>query len=329
MKKLYCVSTYYHTLISATKQLNGKDDGDILLLNYYIPDGAALFERIKKSGIFKNVFSEERLLEYTPKNKADFICGLHKKNKRLVSGSFRLDLDGYDEILVFHDDIWFSRYLKDMKIGYTLVEDSINCFQNIDNTPFSYMLQEKSIRLWLKKLINYGYFYFDRCDTIKCIEVNDGEGLRISYDKIKVVPRDRLFGELTADDRDRLKRVFLPSDFPAGRYDVLLLTQPITEDDICPSYDEQLKLYADILSEYGGRVAIKPHPRDKADYSGFKNVVLFPKNMPFEIVELCTASHFDTVVTLYSTAAERLRCADKKITLGREYILKQYHAKRD
>ena len=137
MKKvLYVVSTYYHALISCVKQLLGCDEAEILCTDY-IPDGESLSDRIRESGLFDKTYYAGKVDEYQAANIFDYIFSLHRKNAETIERQFFLDLSGYNEINVFHDNTWFAHYLKDKKIKYRLIEDALDSFKKISKSNFS------------------------------------------------------------------------------------------------------------------------------------------------------------------------------------------------
>ena len=84
---------------------------------------------------------------------------------------------------------------------------------------------------------------------------------------------------------------------------VMLITQPLSEDGVI-SEEEKINLYSKILGNYKDKsVIIKPHPREKTDYSKyFPNYYVMKEKYPIEILEL-VGIKLERAATIFSTAA--------------------------
>ena len=324
MKKvLYVVSTYYHALISCVKQLLGCDEAEILCTDY-IPDGESLSDRIRESGLFDKTYSAGKVDEYQAANIFDYIFSLHRKNAETIERQFFLDLSGYNEINIFHDNTWFAHYLKDKKIKYRLIEDALDSFKKISKSNFAFMVCCNPVKLAIKRLLDIGYVFcgYDECTAE--VEVNDLNLLeinRLARGKLVEVPRKALFDKLTDNHITVLTKIFM-KDIPPinAENSVLLLTQPLYIDRMLDSEEMQIELFKEIVKKEveDESLIIKPHPRDMTDYSNdFPNAVILDKNMPVEIIELSKISNFLKVISYNSTslkfikACEYVNAADK------------------
>lgn len=308
IKSIYVVSTYYHALISCTKQLLSRKNADILCTDY-IPCGRALADKIRESGLFDRAFFIGSIKEYRPHNLVDYALCYHKKNAELIEKQLTFSFYDYGEINVFHDDIWAAHYLKDRRIRYRLIEDGLDSFKIISGTKFSYMLPKKGIKTNIKKLFGIGYL-FCGLDPVTCeVEVNDINGVEISgfaSDKLVEVPRKTMFGSLTKTDIEVLKKIFMKDtpQFDAGR-SAILLTQPLFVDGLVSSAEEQIDLYKKLVKENVSDecLVIKPHPRDTVDYLPiFPQAVIVDKNMPIEMLELTGMTGFAKALAVNSTS---------------------------
>lgn len=325
MKKvLYVVSTYYHALISCVKQLLNHDEAEIICL-HYIPDGKALSERIRLSGLFEKTFYVDKVEEYKAKNVIDYVFRLHKKNAKVIERQISIELDKYDEINIFHDDTWFAHYLKDRKIKYRLVEDAFDTFKSISKSNFAYMISCAPVKLAIKRLLSIGYVYcgYDKCTTE--VEVNDINGLeinRLAQGKLTAIPRKAMFESLTEVHTAVLKGIFLKDIPPINENDsVLLLTQPFFVDHVLDKEEKQVELYKKTLKKgyTGARLVIKPHPRDHLDYSViFPDAICLDKNMPIEILGMVQKAEFLQIITVSSTAINFLKA--KKYVIMKDLL---------
>lgn len=314
MKRLFICSTYYHTLITCIKAMSGIQTE--IAVTDYIPEAEGLSERLQKSGLFGKVMLLHTPREYKPANAFDKLFFLHSRNRSLVSRQLTVDLSGYDEINIFHDDTWFARYLKDARIPYVLIEDALDSFKSIDQSVFGYMTKNGP-KQWIKKLLGYGYVFVDQCPCVQSIEVNSADGLDFSCE-VKEVPRKPMFDSLSEADRKKLADIFLPDVHDeSALHGTLILTQPFADDGLM-SLERQKEIFAGLSRSYPDAV-IKPHPRDIADYSDL-GCPMLPKNVPFEVIEMCCSPHYSLAVSVSSTAVNGLRCADEKLLLGMDHI---------
>lgn len=307
MKDLYIVSTYYHALISCIKQMRSSDKADIMVTEY-IPGYRSLADKIKESGIFEFVYCVGKINEYIPKNRLDFIFCLHRKNSYLIESQLDIPLKKYDNIHIFHDDTWFAHYLKCAGISYILTEDSLDSYKIISKTAFSHMLHKADIKAWVKNTFRIGYVFCGYDKYTKSVEVNSIDGVEIKHlagKKLVEQPRKPMLDSLSPDELEKLKKIFL-KEIPDIDYSrsVLLITQPLFEDGIVLTEEDQLRVYQKIIYKYskGYSLVVKPHPRDNADYSCLSHdVVILDKNMPLEIIVLILNPHFAKVVSISSS----------------------------
>lgn len=83
---------------------------------------------------------------------------------------------------------------------------------------------------------------------------------------------------------------------------VMLFTQPMSEDGII-SEERKIELYSKLLAKYEDKsVIIKPHPREKTDYSKyFPKCYVMKERYPVELLGVMGIK-LERVVTLFSTA---------------------------
>ena len=157
----------------------------------------------------------------------------------------------------------------------------------------------------------------DQCPCVQSIEVNSADGLDFSCE-VKEVPRKPMFDSLSEADRKKLADIFLPDVHDeSALHGTLILTQPFADDGLM-SLERQKEIFAVLSRSYPDAV-IKPHPRDIADYSDL-GCPMLPKNVPFEVIEMCCSPHYSLAVSVSSTAVNGLRCADEKLQLGMDHI---------
>ena len=84
---------------------------------------------------------------------------------------------------------------------------------------------------------------------------------------------------------------------------IMLFTQPLSEDNVITE-EEKVELYSKILKKYDNQsIIIKPHPREKTDYSKyFPSCYVMKEKYPVEILEL-VGINIKKTVTIFSSAA--------------------------
>lgn len=320
MKRIYVVSTFYHALISCAKQLAGRGSADILVTDH-IPEGRLLAQKLEASGIFERTLFVENIREYSDRNRLDYLLFHHRKNAETIEGQLDFSLRDYEEINLFHDDIWVSRYLKDRRISYNLIEDALDSFQIIRKTPFAYMFEPNRLKRLIKRSFRIGYVYCGADSCTKSVEVNSAEGLDFLgiSDKLVVSPRKELFGALDGDAVRKIRDIFLGGEkMPAvPEKSVLLLTQALIEYGVVSDEEAQLEAYRRLAAKTVGQgdvLVIKPHPRDNADYrAAFPNAVILDRNMPIEALLLGEEKRFKAAVMFSVSTISGLDCAEQMI----------------
>lgn len=325
-KSIYICTTYYHAYITCVKVLVQAIKCDIAIADY-INDYETLSWRIKRSGIFDNVFIITQVEEYQEKGFWDFLFNYHKKNVELVNKQLCIDFREYQEIFIFHDNTWIARYLKSSRIHYNLIEDGLDSYKIIKNTDLEYMVRKKEPTYLLRMLLNHGHFFLTDCKYIKSFEVNDLNNLQIRKDKrFVVVPRQALVRKLSDENKKLLIGIFLRGELPnlsKGKKTLLLLTRPFPLSGWFMSATEHKDYYINTINEYqalGYNVFLKPHPRDAVSYNNLKDVLVFDKNMPIEILNFIEGIKFDLAIGYNTTALDHLTFAKEKLN-RREYDL--------
>jgi len=106
------------------------------------------------------------------------------------------------------------------------------------------------------------------------------------------------------------------------RKNCLIITQPIEKANF--PEERKKELYRQIslkMSNDGFEVFLKPHPKEKTDYSflEIENIHLLNKDFPLEITNLFDKTCFDLGITLYSASLKNINIP-KKIHLGEKSL---------
>ena len=308
MKSIYLCSTYYHILITLLKCIDSKDLVDIAVLGY-IDDGVSLVGRIEKSEFAANVFY---LPLIQPKNKIQTLFWRTRHFVKQFEKECNVDFELYDDIYVYMDGTCYSKYLKDAHIQYNLIEDSLDNFKNINKSRFSHMLDYRySWGMHLTNFIfpyNYHHYrYFLDTPEIKSIEVNEIEGIQLRpNDRIIEKPREILFNKISRDNINRLLTIFLNDNVFLNYNNIgLILTYCFFTDGQFKDMNEQIELYKKVVIWYkskGYMPVIKPHPRDKIDYTQIEDAIVINKNFPSELIRFIGDEKICRYFSIFSTA---------------------------
>lgn len=310
MKCLYLCSTYYHTLISILKCIDSNNINDIAVMGY-IEKGQILSKKISESNYCRTSFYLP-LIE--PKTKLESLFWQKFYSVRRVEDECEVDFKSYDEIYCFMDATCYAKYLKDAHINYFLIEDSYDVFKIIDKSRFAFMLTYDYPLF--RKLINiffpnnfHNYKYFLDSNEIEGIEVNSKEGIVLKEDtRVKELPRVMLFNKINKYNIEKILRIYLDdTSFLNNEHIALVLTYCFYNDNQLKNDLEQKELYKKVVKLYqddGFNVIIKPHPRDKVDYSDILHVNVLDKNFPSELIKYIDKGNIERYISIFSTATK-------------------------
>lgn len=313
---LYICSTYYHVYVTLLKRLAGYEVTDCVICDD-IPAGEALARRLEKTSLFRNVWfvRQRELPEVRGKNTLDWMFFQHRRRYKTLRPLLPFDLDDYGDIYIFHDGTPLGEYLNDAGRHYHLIEDSLNFYQRIFQTPQAQLLTADTLKNRVRRLLNSGYFPLDGSRYVTDVEVNENAALQLKLPRVKELSRSGLQERLTDGDKAIVLDVFGCPDLERteGRK-ALVLTEPFYEDGTCGSLEEQTLIYRNIvgaLKNEGYAVMIKPHPRDGGDYAGCEAQIL-DRYFPIELLQFFPEMTFDCAVTVSSSAIYELQ-ADRKL----------------
>ena len=319
---VYICSTYYHVYIAIAKILLGAQHADIIICDD-IDAHECLCSSLERSNVCGSVFffDGKKVPTYDPKNKIEKVFIQHRKHQRMVESALPLDLNQYTSIFIFHDGTKLGKYLQDAKIPYHLLEDSLNYFQIIQNTPGqSELPPANKIKFLMKYYGGIGYLPCGQNRFCRSIEVNEKKNLQIGHRAILESPRAKMLSALDCEQRKRIFDVFVDTriasflkSFCANqKKSVLLLTNPLFFDQYVRTEQMQISIYKDIIDVYQGKgytVIIKPHPRDQAEYHKyFPKLIILEKNFPTEVLNYDQGIFFDEAATIFSSSIEVLQC---------------------
>ncbi|MCF7884854.1 MAG: glycosyltransferase family 52 protein [Candidatus Marinimicrobia bacterium] len=215
------------------------------------------------------------------------------------------------DIFLYNDGQFLSQYIVTNFDNLYLLEEGIGNYASIH---FSFA----SI---LKKLHGI-YPPYGRNPRIKNIFVKRPQMLPSSIrHKGSYFNKTRYTKNIPKNIRSKLVKIFLDQTSLQAtlKNSALLITQPFSEDLVI-SEEKKLDIYEEIVDQLSQQFAIyiKPHPREKTDYSFFNSRVeqVFDNIFPIEIINYMQNIHFKIAVTLSSSAISRLNPKIETYELG-------------
>lgn len=326
MKSLFICHTVYHVYIAMVKQL--KENGqniDILLVDTIL-DVDNLADDIRRVNVFNNIHVLRRedifgaeIHEYI---RNYIICKLHHKAIMCKLNYLR----EYNDIFIFNDYTEIGALFIFENIPYHLLEDGLDTFKQFD------VYKEIGKGYFFKK-IAYALFKipFSVGMGKNCIdvEVNDDKNLKTNIRQpIIVCNRENLINSLSKVDREKIVRAFDVKKIDLSSSKILILTQVLSEITCIRTDNQQVEFYKKLINECKKKydVYLKPHPRDRIDYSSVidnDHVFLLQRNIPMEVYRYLPGMNFEYVITYSSTAANSSGLADHVIRLDGKVSLGQ------
>ena len=327
---LYIFNTQYQFLLALIKV---KDDGtdSLAIVN------RRLDERIQRILIKENIVKD---IIHIDESIFAFCKSIPQRRE------LKMRLENFNEVNIFIDHFTIGAYLDKYKIPYNTIEDGYNFFM--------YKYRDFRDKLFTKEATVQDYKEFIKhilfCKKNKpgfgkycqSIEVNDISVVPKDerYHKFKEVPRKELFENISEKRKQLILRVFdVEALSEVKDKSVLILTQPLSIDDLLNGDDKQYGFYKRICDKYlseGYEVYLKPHPRDGVTYENINGVKLIAQTVPMELIEMVSDVKFERIITHSSTAINFLTCGKEKEIFfdfnTREYdekLLEKYKINKD
>lgn len=206
------------------------------------------------------------------------------------------------DIEVFgNDNITHARFF--LSNGIKIIEDGIANYREYN--PESKTMREKMLRHFT--LNSSGYIPFGYDDRVKNVFLTGLMPIPCGLiNKVITIDVFELWRQLEERKKQLVLKIFgleniIISSKPINN--VLLLTQPLSEDGYISECDK-IEIYRKLISKYSkDKIVLKRHPRELTDYEHyFPDVSVFPSSAPIEIIQ-CIGGKFNKVVTLFSSAA--------------------------
>jgi hypothetical protein len=212
---------------------------------------------------------------------------------------------------MYNDGQFLSQYIVTHYDNLNLIEEGVGNYANI----------QPGFASFLKKL--HGIYPPYGCNPrIKNIFVKRPQELpRRIRKKGSYFNKSQYIKDIPADFSRRIIKTFLDQKKfkPTLPNSALFITQPFSEDLVI-SEEKKKSLYNEIIDKLNHkyRVYIKPHPRERTDYSFLESRVeeVYNNTFPLEIINFIEDVNFDIAVTLSSSAIERIKPEVNTYKLG-------------
>jgi len=329
-RDVYVCNTSYHFLITVVKAILNKNKPKLILCLHGL-FGEEMIDRIKASDLFSSVTVYENLDDFD--TKLDYSAPFYRRHKdmqRQLDGVVKWKHNRHYEYYLYNDVSIMGKWLNSHGIKYNLIEDGLDCYKQKAFLGLNYI--EPDYRRAIKQALNIGFYCFGKSKYTKSIEVNTIEGILLKNKNIIYeLPRVELFNRLSNEDIKKILDLYLDDTQyeyiknlldGIGKQASLLLTQPLYNDKIT-SYETMVRFYKDMVKEYAeGRLVIKPHPRDKVDYTTIfpDAVIINNNNLPAELLGYISNVCFKKAITWNSTSINNISYVEDKVFLGMDYI---------
>lgn len=182
-----------------------------------------------------------------------------------------------------------------------IIEDGLANYQKLTKTPKINRLIEIILHVMGMYILNSkeGYGTHDNIKKVYLTKIPFPESVK---DKAILLDIKQSWNLISNDNQKKILNMFNFNQETLQDSSIVLLTQCHSEDGNL-DYDEEIKIYSDIIKKYGENVIIKPHPREVKNYSNiFSNVKLLDKDFPIELMGLFE-NKIEKIITINSTAA--------------------------
>ena len=310
---IYICHTAYHVFVSCIRQMTDPSSDCSIMLSDTLPNMKSIASRLAEAGVFQRVYTlnhDEILPRFCQNSyhKTLLISPLYlqKMNTKL---SFLLN----EELYLFNDYSEVGIFLVLRKKTYHLLEDSKDTFASAHAKPSG---RQRKMKELLNRIFHVPYSIGM---TNYCIDiaVNNKEKVKTHFNfPIKEYRIDKAIDQLSPEEKKTLIDIFgLPTVSDSSLPKAIVLTQPLAEMRKVNNDAETVIWYEQRIKQYypAYKIYIKPHPRDKSDYSKLFNgdVWIIDRAIPSEMLNFGDNIHFDLALTYTSTSVNGLKCCDE------------------
>lgn len=344
--RIYVCHTFYHVYVSLLKEFAFKREAEAanrsyspadIALSTMSTDFGKLGERLIRTGVFNTVITlEEKREDFFPKL-AKYRQNYHNILKHLINRMIftkklakcqipymTVDFKSYQDIYVFCDSDPIGYYLNYKKIPYHAVEDGLDCLKNLDD---AYVANSGHFKLktWFSRhnlifiMNGWGKYCLD-------MEINDRSKVPTDCPRFVEVPRKPLEQALTPSQKKLFVQAFVEDaeelclqlgQKHEGEEFAMVLTEAYPEEE-----DIRKRVCLDMIEQYcqGYRVLIKPHPRDRIEYSALcPDAVVLRGRFPIEVLNFIEGVRIKRAVSVITSAMDAVDFVEEKINLGASF----------
>lgn len=254
-------------------------------------------EKIEKLPGKKIFINEEKIETFFLKRKK-YIKEIRKKLMPLIEqiNNKKIYLYGLDHyalaMKIFYKEEMYV--IEEGTFNYSFISESIG--QKIKKIIKSFFIRERKKNLGYGDKVKKIYFTENLCKEIP-------KGLE---KKAEIINLKELWNKKSEEEKKIILNTFNFNEEilkKADKNTIMLFTQPLSEDNVITE-EEKIDLYSKILKKYDNQsIIIKPHPREKTDYSKyFPSYYVMKERYPVEILEL-VGINIKKAITIFSSAA--------------------------
>lgn len=325
---LFFCHTPYHVLITLSKAMLSEKQIAIMLYSK-MPNVQEVYDHLKKSDIFSKVYlsdfkddeMEQKYYKYAQKKY--FVRW--KRKQEIIEREHNLEIIKQYYVQMYNDFCLLGYYLNVIRQPYDVLEDGLNVYEKDGFIDRRCLKTYKDIAYnYIRRTVIMGYA---GSAMARRLEVNDKSIIYMPYSvQILEQPRKELIQRLSEENKKSILEIFGLNTVVEQLQECkgkknLILTQPLVEDYVVDSAEQQIWLYKEIIKNLEGNVFIKLHPRDKVDYSKIVNEhchLFVRSDFPIEIINFTTIE-FEECVTLCSSSVSGLYNIKHSKSLFTEY----------
>lgn len=285
---IYICTTQYH-LFNIVNIIHGfyQEDRNYLIVLDCIP---TLVNRIYEQAIKADLFEKVIIVE-VGQIKGNFKSYLSSIRRILFPKNIKMILENPDRVFISGTEI-YSRiiafnFLKNPNTKLFYYEDGMESYDTLLNRQVT----NRSNRI-LK--MRFGYYLIERCVAIYVYKPEYVSGNKYEI-PVKKIPTIAVGGSWAIE----LKKIFGRASEIFPREKIIYFDAWFNSDK---ARNENRKIVSSIISIFGEKLIVKPHPSNLKEWSKIKNVKVFESVTTFETLCLTENINDKTLISMFSTA---------------------------
>lgn len=327
--QVYVCGTLFHVYISILKVLQfdkNKGTESLLVLNDHTPGIERLKQELEKRSYFTNIIIV-KFFQITDKLKKEENIFSRTIYRNRLSIRYVEENSSINEYYQFIEEAEINLFYNlGLVSSFFLMKFDTNYFRMLEDGYRNYHSRVGGFKAFKRRYVLRTVIGEGQDKQVQSIEVQYPERLpKRTINKGKRLNYKEMQGDLSLEQKNDLLLSFLPNNklIIKGSNKLLLITQPLSEDKFIDE-KKKIKIYNKIIKKYADEysIFIKTHPRELTDYksnieSPFTEI---PRSFPLEFLDFISDITFDIGVTIFSSAIDNVKCIDKKVYLGKDYL---------